>query len=96
MQQPFRRLLTLGGQQQDVQNIDLMILAGFCRNCFSKWYKAEAEQQRFRPSYLILMMLVSVFMAWLTMSGNKTTNQKQHQATGCFEAKQTRIVLVCR
>ena len=28
----------------DVQNIDLMNLAGFCRNCLSKWYKAEADE----------------------------------------------------
>jgi hypothetical protein len=41
----FRRLLAHLDDNKDVQNIDLMILAGFCRNCFSKWYKAEAEQQ---------------------------------------------------
>ncbi|MCG9638467.1 DUF1244 domain-containing protein [Vibrio sp. Isolate34] len=41
----FRRLLAHLDNNKDVQNIDLMILAGFCRNCFSKWYKAEAEQQ---------------------------------------------------
>ena len=40
----FRRLLKHLDNNKDVQNIDLMILAGFCRNCFSKWYKAEAEQ----------------------------------------------------
>lgn len=41
----FRRLLAHLDSNKDVQNIDLMILAGFCRNCFSKWYKAEAETQ---------------------------------------------------
>jgi hypothetical protein len=39
----FRRLLAHLDNNKDVQNIDLMILAGFCRNCFSKWYKAEAD-----------------------------------------------------
>ncbi|MDF2153600.1 DUF1244 domain-containing protein [Vibrio sp. CAU 1672] len=39
----FRRLLAHLDQNKQVQNIDLMIQAGFCRNCFSKWYKAEAE-----------------------------------------------------
>lgn len=39
----FRRLLSHLDNNKDVQNIDLMILAGFCRNCLSKWYKAEAE-----------------------------------------------------
>ena len=41
----FRRLLSHLDNNKDVQNIDLMILAGFCRNCFSKWYKAEADDQ---------------------------------------------------
>ena len=39
----FRRLLAHLDDNKDVQNIDLMILAGFCRNCLSKWYKAEAD-----------------------------------------------------
>ncbi|KII79651.1 DUF1244 domain-containing protein [Vibrio renipiscarius] len=42
----FRRLLSHLDENKEVQNIDLMILAGFCRNCFSKWYKAEAENQQ--------------------------------------------------
>lgn len=41
----FRRLLKHLDANKDVQNIDLMILAGFCRNCFSKWYKAAAEDE---------------------------------------------------
>ncbi|MFD2165979.1 DUF1244 domain-containing protein [Thalassotalea euphylliae] len=40
----FRRLLAHLDSRKDVQNIDLMILAGFCRNCFSKWTVAEAEK----------------------------------------------------
>ena len=32
-------------KRTDVQNIDLMNLAGFCRNCLSKWYKEEAEKK---------------------------------------------------
>ena len=40
----FRRLLThLNEARPDVQNIDLMILAGFCRNCLSDWYREAAE-----------------------------------------------------
>jgi hypothetical protein len=39
----FRRLLEHLQERTDVQNIDLMNLAGFCRNCLSKWYRAEAE-----------------------------------------------------
>ena len=40
----FRRLRDhLVQQRPDVQNIDLMILAGFCRNCLSDWYREAAE-----------------------------------------------------
>ena len=39
----FRRLLQHLQQRSDVQNIDLMILAGFCRNCLSDWYREAAE-----------------------------------------------------
>ncbi|MAA84228.1 MAG: deoxycytidine triphosphate deaminase [Halieaceae bacterium] len=41
----FRRLLSHLDGRKDVQNIDLMTLAGFCRNCLSKWYAEEAAQQ---------------------------------------------------
>jgi hypothetical protein len=39
----FRRFLDHLEMNADVQNIDLMILADFCRNCLSKWYKAAAD-----------------------------------------------------
>jgi hypothetical protein len=38
----FRRLLAHLDEHNDVQNIDLMNLAGFCRNCLAKWYSAAA------------------------------------------------------
>jgi hypothetical protein len=41
----FRRLVQHLRERTDVQNIDLMNLAGFCRNCLSKWYRAAAEEQ---------------------------------------------------
>jgi hypothetical protein len=41
----FRRLVQHLRERTDVQNIDLMNLAGFCRNCLSKWYKAAADEQ---------------------------------------------------
>ena len=41
----FRRLLAHLDDRKDVQNIDLMILADFCRNCLSKWYRAAAEER---------------------------------------------------
>ncbi|MEM7442510.1 MAG: DUF1244 domain-containing protein [Pseudomonadota bacterium] len=41
----FRRLVAHLRERTDVQNIDLMNLAGFCRNCLSKWYLAAAEDR---------------------------------------------------
>ena len=41
----FRGLTNHLRERTDVQNIDIMNLAGFCRNCLSKWYKAAAEVQ---------------------------------------------------
>ena len=40
----FRRLLAHLDARKDVQNIDLMNQAGFCRNCLAKWYRAAAEE----------------------------------------------------
>ncbi len=40
----FERLLKHLDERKDVQNIDLMNLANFCRNCLSRWYREEAEK----------------------------------------------------
>ena len=47
----FRRMVQHFRDNTDVQNIDLMILAGFCRNCLSKWYKAAAEERGLELDY---------------------------------------------
>jgi len=47
----FRRLLEHLQDNTDVQNIDLMDLAGFCRNCLSKWYLAAAEDKGIEMDY---------------------------------------------
>ena len=41
----FERLIHHLRERTDVQNIDLMNLAGFCRNCLSKWYREEAQKK---------------------------------------------------
>ena len=41
----FERLIQHLRDRKDVQNIDLMNLAGFCRNCLSKWYREEAQKK---------------------------------------------------
>ena len=41
----FERLLKHLDERKDVQNIDLMNLAGFCRNCLSRWFREEGEKK---------------------------------------------------
>ena len=47
----YRTLVEHLRGRKDVQNIDLMNLAGFCRNCLSKWYAAAAEERGLEISY---------------------------------------------
>ncbi len=47
----FRRLVEHLQAHTEVQNIDLMILADFCRNCLAKWYAAAAEQRGHEVGY---------------------------------------------
>ena len=48
----FERLLQHLDERKDVQNIGLMNLAGFCRNCLSRWYREEAEKKGINISEL--------------------------------------------
>ena len=41
----FRKLLNHLDSRKDVQNLELMNLSGFCRNCLAKWYSAEAQER---------------------------------------------------
>ncbi len=47
----FRKLVSHLQKETSVQNIDLMILAGFCRNCLSKWLTAAAQEQNIELDY---------------------------------------------
>jgi hypothetical protein len=47
----FRRLIAHLDEHKEVQNIDLMNLAGFCRNCLSKWYRAACEEAGIELDY---------------------------------------------
>ena len=47
----FRRLVEHLRGRSEVQNIDLMNLAGFCRNCLSKWYRAAAVEKGLELTY---------------------------------------------
>ena len=47
----YRALVGHLRERTDVQNIDMMNLAGFCRNCLSKWYRAAAEEKGIEMTY---------------------------------------------
>ncbi|MGH1431870.1 MAG: DUF1244 domain-containing protein [Neptuniibacter sp.] len=82
----FRRLLEHLDNRKDVQNIDLMILAGFCRNCLSKWYKAEAEKRGHEVDYETARELVygEPYSSWKDKYQTKATPEQ----LAAFEATQ--------
>lgn len=47
----FRRMINHFQQHTEVQNIELMILADFCRNCLAKWYAAAANEKDIKLNY---------------------------------------------
>ncbi len=47
----FRRLLAHLDERKEVQNIELMILADFCRNCLAKWYQAAGDERGIEIDY---------------------------------------------
>ena len=72
----FRGLVEHLQKRTDVQNIDLMNLAGFCRNCLSKWYLAAAEERGVEMDYEKAREKVygMTYGAW------KSTHQKEASA----------------
>jgi hypothetical protein len=82
----FRRLLEHLDNRKDVQNIDLMILAGFCRNCLSKWYKAEAEKRGHEVDYETARELVygEPYSSWK----DKYQTEATPEQLAAFEATQ--------
>ena len=78
----FRRLVQHLRENTDVQNIDLMNLAGFCRNCLSKWYKAAAEERGMTLDYedarkIIYGMPYSEWKARFNKEATQPVNCKQ-------------------
>ena len=84
----FRRFLEHLDNRKDVQNIDLMILAGFCRNCLSKWYKAEAEKRGHEVDYESARELVygEPYDSWKDKYQTKATPEQ----LAAFEATQSK------
>jgi len=77
----FRTLLEHLRAHPEVQNIDLMNLAGFCRNCLSKWYRAAAEERGLELSYDEAREIVygMPYEAWKAQHQTPATQAQQAQ-----------------
>jgi hypothetical protein len=87
----FRGLVEHLQQRTDVQNIDLMNLAGFCRNCLSKWYSAEAKRLGLDIDYSDAQKLVygMTYDDWKANHQTKATEEqmKRYQDTSELHAR---------
>jgi hypothetical protein len=77
----FRTLVEHLRAHPEVQNIDLMNLAGFCRNCLSKWYRAAAEERGLELSYDEAREIVygMPYDAWKAQHQTAATPEQQAQ-----------------
>jgi hypothetical protein len=77
----FRRLLQHLDARKDVQNIDLMNLAGFCRNCLSKWYVAAAAERGEQVDYEQARELVygMPYAEWKTLYQKEASPEQQQK-----------------
>lgn len=82
----FRRLISHLDAHKEVQNIDLMILADFCRNCLGKWYSAAAKEQGEEIDYEAAREIVygMPYSEWKDKYQQKATPEQ----LAAFEAKQ--------
>ena len=86
----FRRLVEHLRAHTDVQNIDLMNLAGFCRNCLSKWYRAAADERGVEMSYEDAREIVydMPYSEWKSKHQTEATPEQQ----AAYDAKHPRHV----
>ena len=82
----FRQLIKHLDNHKEVQNIELMNLADFCRNCLSKWYVSAAEEQGLEIDYEDARTLVygMPYSEWKTLHQKPATAEQM----AAFEAKQ--------
>ncbi len=75
----FRRLVAHFRERTDVQNIDLMNLSGFCRNCLSKWYAAAAQERGLDIDYDRAREIVygMPYAEWKAKYQNEATAEQQ-------------------
>ncbi|UVC16763.1 DUF1244 domain-containing protein [Mesorhizobium onobrychidis] len=84
----FRRLLAHLRERTDVQNIDLMNLAGFCRNCLSNWYRdaAEAEGVDLSKDQSREIIYGMPYAEWQALNQTEASDAKKAE----FEARRPR------
>jgi hypothetical protein len=77
----FRRLLQHLDSRKDVQNIDLMNLSGFCRNCLSKWYVAAADERGEKIDYEAARELVygMPYKEWKALYQTEASTEQQQK-----------------
>ncbi len=77
----FRGLVAHLRERTDVQNIDIMNLAGFCRNCLSKWYKAAADNQgvALTKAEALEAIYGMSYDAWKKQYQREATEEQLHQ-----------------
>jgi hypothetical protein len=82
----FRRFLQHLDAHKEVQNIDLMILADFCRNCLAKWYLAAAEERGEVLDYDQAREIIygMPYEQWKTLYQSEATPEQK----AAFEARQ--------
>ena len=82
----FRRLVAHLQARTDVQNIDLMNLSGFCRNCLSKWLKAAADERGIELSLDEARQQVygMPYADWKARYQNKASTDQQTAFTEAF------------
>lgn len=87
----FRGLVQHLQQRTDAQNIDLMNLAGFCRNCLAKWYSAEAKNLGLEFNYSDAQKVVygMTYDDWKTNHQTKATDEQlnRYEETSELHAK---------
>ena len=87
----FRGLVKHLQQRTDAQNIDLMNLAGFCRNCLAKWYSAEAKSLGLDFDYSDAQNAIYgvTYDEWKTSHQTKATDEQmqRYKETGELHAK---------
>ncbi|HJL79764.1 MAG: DUF1244 domain-containing protein [Gammaproteobacteria bacterium] len=77
----FERLINHLQNESSVQNIDLMILAGFCRNCLSKWFQEEADNmgEEIDPDSARELVYGMPYKEWKTLYQKPATQEQLDQ-----------------